>query len=159
MNILIRPLTQDDRAWVREFIAQHWGAEFVVSRGVVHQPDELAGFVALDKGERIGLVTCDITDDACEIVTLDSTRPKIGVGTKLIRAVKDFARRAGCRKIWLITTNDNLNALRFYQKRGFALVAIHRDAIAQARKIKPAIPLIGNDGIPVRDEIEMELTL
>ncbi|MBI5651011.1 MAG: GNAT family N-acetyltransferase [Chloroflexi bacterium] len=159
MNVIIRPLTQDDRAWVREFIAQRWGAAIVVSRGIAHQPDELAGFVALDKGERVGLVTCDITDDACEIVTLDSTRPNVGVGTKLIRAVKDFARRAGCRRVWAITTNDNLSALRFYQKRGFALVAIYRNAVEQSRKLKPTIPLIGNDGIPVRDEIKVEHAL
>jgi RimJ/RimL family protein N-acetyltransferase len=73
--------------------------------------------------------------------------------------VKEVARQHGCQRVWLITTNDNLNALRFYQKRGFELVAVHRRAIDEARKIKPEIPLIGEYGIPIRDEIELEIAL
>ncbi|HEX7715028.1 MAG TPA: GNAT family N-acetyltransferase, partial [Bacillota bacterium] len=64
-----------------------------------------------------------------------------------------------CQRLWLITTNDNLAAIRFYQLRGFVLVALHRDAIAQSRKLKPEIPLRGIDGIPIRDEIELEVVL
>jgi GNAT superfamily N-acetyltransferase len=77
----------------------------------------------------------------------------------LINAVVEEARKRNCTRIFLITTNDNLNALGFYQKRGFELVAIHRGAVNESRKIKPGIPLMGNDGIPLRDEIELELTL
>lgn len=58
-----------------------------------------------------------------------------------------------------LSPDDNLNALRFYQKRGFVLVAIYRNALDIARKLKPEIPLIGNDGIPLRDEIELEMIL
>ena len=94
-----------------------------------------------------------------EIVSIDSTHPGRGVGTALIEAVKKEARRQGCRRLWLITTNDNLNALRFYQKRGFALVAVHRNAIEISRRLKPEIPLTGHDGIPLRDEIELETLL
>jgi len=57
------------------------------------------------------------------------------------------------------TTNDNLNALRFYQKRGFVLAAVYPEAIERARKIKPTISLIGYEGIPLRDEIELEMPL
>jgi hypothetical protein len=57
------------------------------------------------------------------------------------------------------TTNDNLNALRFYQKRGFVLVSVHRNAVIKSRQLKPEIPLTGNDGIPLRDEIELEMLL
>jgi hypothetical protein len=52
-----------------------------------------------------------------------------------------------------------MNALRFYQKRGFVLVAVHRNALEQSRKLKPEIPLIGDDEIPLRDEIELEMML
>jgi ribosomal protein S18 acetylase RimI-like enzyme len=92
-------------------------------------------------------------------VTIDSDKPSIGVGTVLIDAVKEIARQAGCSRLWLITTNDNMNALRFYQKRGFVLVAVHRNALEQSRKLKPEIPLIGDDEIPLRDEIELEMML
>ncbi len=65
----------------------------------------------------------------------------------------------GCDSIevWLITTDANLHALRFYQRRGLVLAALHRNAVEAARRIKPEIPLIGNDGIPIRDELELEL--
>jgi ribosomal protein S18 acetylase RimI-like enzyme len=92
-------------------------------------------------------------------VTIDSDKPSIGVGTVLIDAVKEIARQAGCSRLWLITTNDNMNALRFYQKRGFVLVAVHRNALERSRKLKPEIPLIGDDEIPLRDEIELEMML
>ncbi|MBK9123270.1 MAG: GNAT family N-acetyltransferase, partial [Chloroflexi bacterium] len=65
----------------------------------------------------------------------------------------------GIHRLWLITTNDNLDALRFYQKRGWHLVAVHRDALNESRRLKPQIPIIGMDGIPLRDEIELEMTL
>ena len=43
--------------------------------------------------------------------------------------------------------------------RGFRTVAVHSDAVSESRKLKPEIPEIGIDGIPIRDEIEMELRL
>lgn len=92
-------------------------------------------------------------------MTISSTRPGIGIGTRLIKAVTQAAQEAGCKRIWLITTNDNLDALRFYQKRGFRLVAVHRHAVDAARQLKPAIPLISNDHIPLHDEIELEMLL
>jgi Acetyltransferase (GNAT) family len=82
-----------------------------------------------------------------------------GVGTALIEAAREVALQSGCKRLWLITTNDNLNALRFYQKRRFMLVAIHRNALEVSRRLKPGISLIGYDGIPLRDEIELEMLL
>lgn len=131
----------------------------MVSRGIVHHPAELPGFIAALDGERVGLLTYQIADGACEVMSLDSTRPAQGVGTALIEAAIEAARAAGCRRLWLITTNDNLNALRFYQKRGLTLVAVYPNALAVSRQLKPQIPLSGHDGIPLRDEIELELAL
>ena len=107
----------------------------------------------------MGLVTYNIQEGSCEIVTLNSTYPSCGVGTALIQAVKDITIKSGCKRLWLITTNDNVNASRFYQKRGFVLVAVHRNALEQSRKLKPEISMIGYHGIPLRDEIEMEMML
>jgi len=77
----------------------------------------------------------------------------------MLEAVAAVAREEGCRRVWLITTNDNLRALRFYQRRGFHLVAMHPNALARSRELKPSIPEIGLDGIPLRDELELELSL
>ena len=94
-----------------------------------------------------------------EILSLDSLHEYKGIGTLLLNAAIGKARDSGLERIMLITTNDNLPALRFYQKRGFDLVQIRRNALEQARKIKPEIPLIGMDGIPIKHEIELELIL
>ena len=153
----IHSLSPADRDWVARHVAEHWGAEIVVAHGALYHPAALPGFVAEADGEAAGLVTFHIAGDACEIVTLDSLRPDQGIGTALIEAVKSAAGAAGCRRLWLITTNDNLHALGFYQKRGFRLVAVHPGAVDAARMLKPEIPLIGSDGIPIRDEIELEI--
>ena len=86
-------------------------------------------------------------------------RPGRGIGSTLLEGVANEARRRGCRRLWLITTNDNLNAIRFYQRRGLRLVAVHAGAVDDARRLKPSIPLVGEDGIPIRDELEFELEL
>lgn len=161
-EVEIRPVTPQDRPWVQAFSAGRWGAEIIVVHGAVRRPHELPGFVAVLRtqgagGDKVGLLTYEIRDAECEIVTLDSVRPGVGVGSALVQAVNTAARQAGCRRLWLVTTNDNLHALGFYQRRGFAIVAVHRDAVEQARRIKPQIPRVGQRGIPIRDELELEM--
>ena len=155
----IVPLTQKDSAWLAQFMAERWGEDKAVAHNTVYQPSILPGFVAIEETERRGVITYHIVEKQCEIVTIDSLLPTQGVGTALIEAVKVMAKTQGCHRLWLITTNDNLNALRFYQKRGFSLVKINRNALERSRQLKPGIPLIGLDGIPLRDEIELELLL
>ena len=116
----------------------------------------LPGFISLVEGVRKGLITYRIDEDECEVITLDSLLEGRGIGTALLEAVRKLARSVGHRRTWLITTNDNVPAREFYLKRGFRVVAIHKDAIAESRKLKPEIPEKGINGIPIRDEIEME---
>lgn len=154
----LRPLTDADRAWVREFMIEHWGDEIAVVHDTIYRPVELPGFAAFLNEEVAGLVTYHIKGDACEIVTLDSLQEGLGIGTRLIEAVREAAIRERCTRLWLVTTNDNTLAFRFYQKRGFRLIAVRPGAVEAARRIKPKIPLIGNDGIPIRDELELEIS-
>ena len=154
----VRPFREGDREWVRETLRELWG-ETVVSRGAVHDPTALPGFVAEEGGERVGLLTYRVDGADCEVVTIDAFPEGVGAGTALLDAAARAARDAGCGRVWLITTNDNLRALRFYQRRGFRLVAVHPDALERSRELKPSIPEIGLDGIPLRDELELELTL
>ena len=79
-----------------------------------------------------------------------------GVGTALIEAAATIAQKAGCRTLAVTTTNDNLNALRFYQKRGFVLAALYPGSVERARRQKPQIPEVGEFGIPLNTEIELE---
>ena len=155
----MRALEPSDRETVAALMIEQWGADLILVHDEQFVPSELPGFVALDGEKWLGLVTYRIDGDQCEIITLNSFDMGKGIGSALIEAVAQAARAAGCRRLWLITTNDNLEALRFYQRRGMALVAVHRDAVTRARERKPSIPLIGEHGIPLRDEIELEMLL
>jgi DNA-3-methyladenine glycosylase I len=159
MNLHVRPLRSQERGRVADLITARWNSPVVVVHGTVYRPAELPGFVALRARDWVGLVTYRIVAKECEIVTLDSLQTGMGVGTALLDAVEQAAQQARCRRLWLVTTNDNLTALRFYQKRGFSLVALRRGAVEQARRLKPEIPAIGQYGIPVQDEIELEQLL
>jgi ribosomal protein S18 acetylase RimI-like enzyme len=128
----------------------------VVTRGKIHRPEELEGFVALTGGDRAGLLTYRLEGGACEIVTIDAVRTRRGVGTALLEHLVKSMEKDGVEKVWLVTTNDNLPAQRFYERRGFALAKVHRGALSESRKLKPEIPLTGIDGLPIEDEFEYE---
>jgi ribosomal protein S18 acetylase RimI-like enzyme len=155
----LRPMTDADRAWVRGAMVRDWGSETMAVHGMVYRPADLPGLVAEVQGEAIGLLTYHLEAQVCEIVTLNSWRQGLGVGAALLEAARQAAGREGCRRVWLVTTNDNTRALRFYQKHGFVIAAVHINAIEKDRRLKPEIPLTGMDGIPIRDEIELELWL
>ena len=154
---ILRRLTQDDLPRLRQFWIDHWGGEEMITRGNVYRPEQLDGFVLEKKNEWIGLITFFIKDDECEVTSLDSLREGQGIGSKLIDKAMEEAHTQNCKRLFLITTNDNLHALGFYQKRGFEIVAVYRGAINESRKRKPSIPLVRMNGIPLRDEIELEI--
>jgi ribosomal protein S18 acetylase RimI-like enzyme len=131
----------------------------VVSRGVRHDLRELPTIVAEQDGEIVGIVTYEPGDGDAEVTSLDALRPDRGVGTALLDAVIDVGLSNGWRRLWLVTTNDNTHALRFYQRRGWDLVAVHRGAVDDARSLKPEIPETGDDEIAIRHELELELVL
>jgi len=155
----IGPITEEMRDWVAQFLTEQWGSVRQAMWGRVVDVSVLPGFVAVRGPERIGLVTYRVAGDACEVTTLNSVAECVGVGTALLEAVRNVAADAGCRRLVLITTNDNMRALRFYQRRGWRLSAFYPNSLEAARRLKPEIPTIGQDGIPLRDELELELPL
>lgn len=152
-------LTAADLPQLRKFWKDQWDGEFVVAHGTIFRPENVSGFIALDDNTWIGLVTYTFLETDCEIVSLDSLRENEGIGTALIGKVVEEAKVNQCLRVHLTTTNDNLRALGFYQKRGFHLAALHPNAVEEARGLKPGIPLIGENHIPLRDEIELEMML
>lgn len=158
MSFYIKEIEDSDRPGIKAIIQREWGIPVVV-RGNVYYPQNLPGFTAMEGEEIAGLITCNIRDGQCEIVTLNSFKPNRGIGTGLVRAVQKKAVAAGCKRYWLITTNDNVDAIRFYQMKGFRLAAVHIGAIEESRRVKPEIPDTGYYGIPIRDEVELEMIL
>jgi ribosomal protein S18 acetylase RimI-like enzyme len=155
----IRRILPEDLSRLRQFWVEYWGANFMITRGKIYRPEQLNGFVAEEDDAWLGLVTFVIEDHEMEVTSLDSLREGKGIGTTLINKVIEEARVQACQRLFLITTNDNLNALGFYQRRGFELSRLYRGAINESRKIKPSISLIGENNIPLRDEIELEMII
>ena len=159
MTSNLRRLAPADYPRLRQFLVEHWGSEELIAYGNIYGPEQLEGFVVEAGNEWVGLITFFIKDEECEVISLDSLREEQGIGTQLINKVIEEARARKCHRLFLITTNDNLNALGFYQKRGFEIVKVYRGAVNESRKRKPSIPLVGMHGIPLRDEIELEIKL
>lgn len=159
MHFTLRPATDADRPWLRQFLRDHWGAEIMVTRGRVSQPAENLAIFADSGTDIIGVATYEFLGAECEVTSLITHYTGGGLGTQLLEQVVAAARAQGCRRVWLVTTNDNLNALKFYQKRGWRLVAVYPGAVDEARQLKPQIPVVGENDIPVHDELELELRL
>ena len=157
--VTIRPKEPGDRDWVLRFLRDRWGSERQVANGEVSFPADHPGLVALLDGTPVGLLTYRMDGESCEITLIDSGTQHAGIGTALLGAAERVARTAGCIRLWLVTTNDNLNALRFYQRRGFVLTALRPNALENSRRLKPEIPPVGDYGIPLRDELELEKRL
>lgn len=157
-NITIREIRPNDEDWVKKTIVDSWSSETVIGTKSFIATD-LPGFVAELEGKSVGLLTYNIEGKDLEIVSIDSLAEGKGVGGALMDAAKEKAKENNLEKVVLVTSNDNVDALKFYQKRGFRIVKVIPGAIDEARKIKPQIPLLGNYGIPLRDALELEFVL
>jgi GNAT superfamily N-acetyltransferase len=154
----IRPLTSADLPRLADMLRAAWGSTSMASRGRLLDVLALPGFVTENDGQWLGYAAYELSDGALQVVVLESLAPGRGVGSALLARCVAVARERAARRLWLLTTNDNTPALRFYQRRGFALVALHRGSVTRSRRsLKPDIPQLGVDEIPIRDEIELEL--
>lgn len=154
-----RPVEDADRSAVAEFIEQKWHSQMVMSRGRSYFPHQHDGFIEWRDGKIVGLLTLHCEGDGMELLTLNSTLEGAGIGSALILMAIEKARQMNLGKVWLATTNDNLRAIGFYQRLGFRIVEVNVGAVDEARKIKPQIPEIGDRGIPIHDEIVLELRI
>jgi ribosomal protein S18 acetylase RimI-like enzyme len=145
---------------INELIKEQWAGPMIVSKGHVWDTSVLPGFAAIDdNGNFCGAVTFRMSDGEFEIITMNSLKENQGMGTYLLKSMMNIAKHNYCQRLCLITTNDNTKAIRFYQKFGFTLKAVHLNALEKSRELKPAIPLIGRDGIPMLHEFEFEIML
>jgi phosphinothricin acetyltransferase len=158
-RVAVHPLTDADRAWADALVDEHWG-RIVVRRGESVDITPFPTLVATLDGEPAALLTYAVRGPDCEVMSLISTREGHGLARALLDAARHHARAAGCRRLWLITTNDNLRALALYQGWGMDLVALHHDAVNETRRsLKPSIPPRAANGLPIAHEIELELRL
>lgn len=140
-------------------MSDHFGSGRVVSLGRVHDTGVLPGLVALVAGEPVSFLLYAVRDEDCEIVALVSVLPCRDVARSLVDSLTDRCAGLGVKRIVLVMTNDNLSAQAFYAACGFLLVATHAGAADRARALKPEIPHVGEDGVPISDELEYERPL
>lgn len=155
----IERISNETRGLVNQFFIDNWFSTDMSIRGEIIDGTKLDGFLLQEENTIIGLVTYTFFGDICEIVSLDSKRENIGIGSALLKEIEKIAVDNNCKKMRLITTNDNMRALQFYQKRGYCLTKLYPNAMEEVRKIKPNIPALGDNDIPLRDEIELEKQL
>ena len=149
----------EDRPALEEFLLDHNALRVARGGELIDSPDQPA-FLAWSGEELVGAATFVIRGADCELLTLHTDQQFEGIGSALLTAVQDIARAAACTRLWVVTTNDNVDALRFYQRRGFRLASLRPGAVDSSRQtLKPEIPVSGSYGIPLRDELELELDL
>jgi len=153
--VAIRPYRESDRPWA-ESLLDEFGGPLQARHGELIDVLELPGFTAERDGQRVGLLTYRRKNGECELAFIAVLERQHGIGSALLDALRQEV--GDCERIWLVTTNDNLEALRFYQRRGFRLSALRAGAVDESRRrLKPQISTVGDFGIPIRDEIELEL--
>lgn len=156
----ITELTPEYKSAVAAVIKEEWAGPVITSKGQAWDTSALPGYIAIDDANNLrGVVTYRLYGKECEITTLNSLEEKQGIGTGLINAVLRTAKDTQCSRLWLVTTNDNTYAIRFYQRFGFSLREVHINALDKARELKPSIPLLGMDNIPLKHEFEFEIIL
>ena len=155
-RLRVRNRVESDRDEVEAFLVKRSTLRVARLGRVEHALDHPA-LVAEQEGTLVGVLTYVLGDGDCEILTLHAAERFGGTGTELVEAVEALAAGAGCQRLWVITTNDNVDALRFYQRRGFRLAALHPGAVDHSRAhLKPEIPPVGDHGIDLRDELELD---
>jgi len=140
-------------------IIKGWGSDILVSRGKTYKTEDLDGILTYKKNKIIGLGLYYIKNNECEIVLLETFIQKKGIGTQIIEKIKEIAQINNCKRLWLITSNDNIDAIKFYQRRGFNIANFYKNAMDKSRELKPSIPLIGDYEIPIKDELEFEIKI
>jgi ribosomal protein S18 acetylase RimI-like enzyme len=155
----VRPKEPADEPALAAMFRATWGGTVVAARGVAFDLTTSPTLVAVEAGTIVGALTYDIDDDAMEVISVEAALPGLGVGGELLRAAIAEARDRGLRRLWLITTNDNLDAIRLYQRRGLRIIRVRPDAVDHARRLKPRIPAVGSYDLPMRDELTLELRL
>ncbi|KZL14479.1 MULTISPECIES: GNAT family N-acetyltransferase [unclassified Pseudovibrio] len=153
MSIQVRAIEPEDREQVVELLVNRWTSPEQLLDGEMVDASRLPGYLALDEGRLVGMITLIKREQEWEILTLDSLQRWGGVGTLLLDASVDAARQEGLGRIMVRTSNDNLDAFRFYQRRGFRLEKVVQGVIDEERKLKPEIPVTGLHGILLRDEV------
>jgi ribosomal protein S18 acetylase RimI-like enzyme len=156
--VIVREGTPADQEGAMALFRRDFGHTQIVAFGEVAALESAPVLVATMKGELAGALAYRDRPDALQIVALatDPMWQRTGVGGHLVAEAEAAARTRGLGRVVLATTNDNLPALSFYQRRDYYITEVIPGAILQHLKGKNAV---GFGGIPIRDEIRLQKDL
>tara|TARA_B100000609_G_scaffold198408_1_gene197965 strand:+ start:21830 stop:22357 length:528 start_codon:yes stop_codon:yes gene_type:complete len=155
-SAVIQGIKEEDRPKLSQWLPRDWGSTEIIHRGIKYEADKLPGFIAWRGSEPLGYILLSGSQQEWQVVVLRAFVSGHGIGSRLLSMAEKLLIQQGGGRLWMITTNDNLDALRFYQRKGFHLCQLHREAAEFSRTLKPSIPKFGLYGIPIRDELELE---
>ena len=121
----VRPVGQADLVAAEVLLDDLLAGRVQARLGEAHDVLALPTLGVWDHERLVGLATWSPAGDGdrSELAALAVApdRQGRGVGGALVEAVAEAARASGAATLWLVTTNDNLDALRLYQRHGFRL--------------------------------------
>lgn len=156
-SVTVRPITPGDAEFVRGQLVRHFVSPEIWSRDKPFHADALPGFIAEVASVPCGHITMHHAERETEVITLVSERENIGLGGALLARTIEESRSRGDWRLFLTASNDNLRALGFYQRRGMRIVAVIPGAIERSREREKGIPTHAANGIPIHDELELEI--
>jgi len=155
--VLVRQAAPEDREPSLALFRHDFGRAAIVAFGEVMTLENHPAIVAEMKGELAGALAYRLQPGAFQIIALatDPMWQRSGVASHLVGEAELLTRRHGLSRLVFATTNDNLPALYFYQRRGWTITEVAAGAMITR---SPAAH-VGFAGIPVRDEIRLEKRL
>lgn len=156
----VKILGKSDLALAVKLVDELWGDTKMVLRGQLIDVNDADGAVVVyDSAAIVGLLSYIILEGKFEILTFNSLVEHKGVGRMLMDVALQIAKEHHYKEVWVLTTNDNTRALKFYQRYGFSLVQVNFGALDVSRKLKPQIPLYGADNIRLEHEFILKMDL
>ena len=158
-SIFLREIKSTDQEWIKKISLDLWNSVEVVSQHKIYYTDKLSGILAIYQDTRAGLLLYSIDQPTLNIISLNTLYENIGIGSKLIERIEKIGIKKRLKKVRITTTNDNIDALRFYQAKGFQIINVNVDIMKKYRKLKPGLPKLGFYNIEIRDEFVLEKPL
>ncbi len=150
----------EDASWITEE-SKALGGPVVACNGSLVDLRAHPARIAVRDGARAGFAV-HAKGSQVELLAIRALIPGQGVGTALVEDLVAIAKDEGARSIAVETTNDNLDALRFYQRRGFHLTDCRIGGFADVRRLKGLdrdVPYLGVGGVEIRDIFRLERRL
>jgi ribosomal protein S18 acetylase RimI-like enzyme len=152
-NIVIRSFTSSEKELVN-----------TLAREAGNEPDEIETILTFSKimiavvdGNSAGMTAYHISGSTLIIddIAVKEEYRRMGIASALLDYVKDVGEQEKCHKIEITSTNDNIPALACYQRFGFNIKEVRLGSCILHHGGEEK----GWSGIPVRDEIVLELHL